>query len=206
MKKMILRLLLTGVAMLSMQVAFGQEEYRRLLDDIAAASAQTGTLECRFVQRQKLSGLSDEAVSEGRLYYKRDNLMRWEYTKPESYAFIVNAGKVVQVRDGVVQKGEGAALFGRIAKLILPGISGKNIVNEKDFTAEYYVADDVFRISMTPKKSSMRRMIERIELSFDVKKKFIRAVEMHRRKDTTKIEFLDEVVNRPLDDKLFSDD
>jgi outer membrane lipoprotein carrier protein len=174
-----------------------------MLAEIAASSSDMQTLKCSFVQRQELSGLSRPAISEGILYYKKADRMRWEYTEPEKYSFIVSGSKVVQERDGNIQKGEGATLFGRIARLILPGISGQSIVNEKDFTAEYSVSDNTFRVSMIPKKGNMRRMINTINLHFDMKTKFIQAIEMLQQSNVTRIEFKDEIINQPIEDKLF---
>ena len=62
---------------------------------INQAASQLQTLQCDFVQTKHLKMLNDKLVSHGKMYYKKSDKLRWEYTTPYHYIFILNGSRVL---------------------------------------------------------------------------------------------------------------
>ena len=174
------------------------------LKKIQNTSGNIQTLECDFQQSQKIMALSSIVKSEGKMYYKKQDCLRWEYLKPDNYCFIVNHGKVVMKRDGKTSQNSEVKLFGKISKIILSGISGNNIVDTKNFTATYGISGELFRITLIPRNSGMRKVMNAIIMDFNMERNFIHAIEMVQSRGITRIEFKDKKINTPLTENKFN--
>ena len=60
---------------------------------ITAASASMKSLRCDFVQEKEISILADRVVSRGTLSYKGGDRLRWLYTEPYRYEFVVSGSR-----------------------------------------------------------------------------------------------------------------
>lgn len=61
---------------------------------LKAVATSTKTMLCDFVQTKYVKMLNDKVVSRGKMYYARDNKLRWEYSSPYQYTFVLNGQKV----------------------------------------------------------------------------------------------------------------
>ena len=69
------------------------EEKDRIFSQIAKAAIKVTSLESDFVQERHLSMLEDVLISRGRFYFKKQDRLRWELTKPVSSGFAVSGKK-----------------------------------------------------------------------------------------------------------------
>ena len=60
---------------------------------IESAAVSMKTMQCDFVQTKYLRMLNDKMVSTGKMYYQQSDKLRWEYTSPYTYAFVLNGFK-----------------------------------------------------------------------------------------------------------------
>lgn len=176
---------------------------KKMLEEIGQVSGRIETWECDFIQRKEISVLMETAVSEGKMYYRKPDRMRWEYLHPEAYYFVVNDGKSVLKKNEEVARGGGARIFGEISKMILNCISGRDWVDEKRFKVEYTVCGDIFRIRLLPRSKRMQQLVTALNLEFSIQEHAIRAVEMKQGEDTTRIEFKDKKINKEIASDLF---
>ena len=94
-----IRLLFILLAMMFSWPLLGQtkltaEQQKQIIEKIdQTASAMTG-MQCDFVQTKRMKLLSKEMQSKGVMYFKRPNKLRWQYTAPYDYTFILNGDKV----------------------------------------------------------------------------------------------------------------
>jgi outer membrane lipoprotein-sorting protein len=183
--------------------AVSPEHKDAYLRKIAETTGQMGTMECHFVQTQKLQALASAAKSEGFMLYKRPACMRWQYTSPTNYCFILNNGKAVMKRDGRSMRGEGTKAFARIGRMVLASISGRSVVDDKNFINTYQAGDGLFRITMVPRSATMRRVVNEIVMDFDQQSSFIKEIEMVGRKSVTSIVFSGKKVGVGIDDSQF---
>lgn len=178
-------------------------KWNEILQEVERVSAGIETLECNFLQRRTVAVLTGTSVSEGKMYYRKADRMRWEYLRPEAYYFVMNNGKSVMKKDGETDRGGGARIFGEISKLILACISGQKLVDESKFQPEYTIRGDVFRISLRPRNRRMQQMMSRLDMEFSLTEYAIRAVEMRQGEDVTRIEFKDKKINEGIAADLF---
>ena len=67
---------------------------QEIIGSINSAASAMKSMTCSFTQTKYLSLLSDKMVSEGKMYYRQPNRLRWEYTSPYQYLFVLNGTKV----------------------------------------------------------------------------------------------------------------
>ncbi len=180
-----------------------RDQLKGILEEIGRVSKQIETMECSFIQYKTISVLAETAKSEGKMYYRKADRMRWEYTRPEAYYFVINGGKSVVKKNGETDRGGSARIFGEISKMILACISGQRLVDEDKFIPEYTMSGDLFRISLTPRNHRMQQMINALVMEFGMKEHAIRSVEMKQGEDLTRIEFKNKKVNGAIADELF---
>ena len=83
----------------SFQPMKDSKDFQQKLHVIAA---KTTTLQSDFVQIKHLDVLSEDIESNGKLFYKASNKLRWEYTTPLEYLIILKDGKVSIKDEGKV--------------------------------------------------------------------------------------------------------
>ena len=62
---------------------------------IGAVASRMKSMQCDFVQTKHLRMLNEKMVSRGKMYYQQGNRLRWEYTSPYAYTFVINGSKVL---------------------------------------------------------------------------------------------------------------
>ena len=148
-----------------------------ILDRLKAANAFE-TLQLSFVQTRHSAMLTDDLVSEGRMFLASPDRLRWEVQKPYRSVF--------------VSEGE-LAVRGRRFR----------IPTEKDFTATALEGEDL-AVKLVPVRRDLKSVFREIIVHADKKSLQIRsALLVTPDGDWTLLEFKDVVTNRPVDPKLF---
>lgn len=169
----------------------------RILD----TSKQIRTLACHFTEKKKLAVLTDTSISHGRMYYRKSRSLRWEYTDEANLYGITNAEGSQMFREGKADK-VGSKVFAQISKLIVSLINGQPI-DEKLFAVSYEKTTDAHQVNLIPQVRKLKMSMDAMTLSFDTATYLIRAIEIRRANDVTRIEFSGIRMNIPLDDNLF---
>src|SRR5437868_8656775 len=60
----------------------------------AAASQRVNSIKSDFVQEKNLSMLSEKITSRGKFWFKKDNMVRMEYSEPFQYLMILNKNDI----------------------------------------------------------------------------------------------------------------
>src|SRR5574344_2854073 len=94
-KNLIIFMMLLMPAFVMGQNPVSNNKKKEMIERITRVSESLKTLQCDFVQTKQLSMLNDKIVSRGKMYYKQNNALRWQYTSPYTYTFIINGGKVL---------------------------------------------------------------------------------------------------------------
>ena len=76
------------------QTKVSAAQAKTMIAKINAAAAKIRTIQCDFQQTKTLSFLNDKMVSKGVMSYDHAGKLRWEYTSPYSYVFIINNNRV----------------------------------------------------------------------------------------------------------------
>ncbi len=183
-----------------------KEQKQMIISSISEVAKNTSTLKCDFVQEKSISILSEVIISEGVMCFKKDNNLRWEYTKPYSYIFILADGKVIiQNQDRVDSFDTNSnKMFKFISEIMIGGVKGDLLNDEKNFTSEIFVGNNDVIIKLVPKVDELSDLMSVINLTVNKKDWLVNSIEMEETSgDNTLIRFTQKNVNATVPDSLF---
>ena len=183
-----------------------KEQQDEIVSKIMRAADEMKTLQGDFIQVKELSFMDDKVTSEGKMYYKKTDKIRWEYTKPYKYVFTMD-GKNVRLGDKTNKiPVNSSKIFGEISKVMVGGVSGSGLVGSPDFDAVFMLGKDDYQVTLTPKKKEIKDLFSTIRLYVGKADSRIRSVELVEKSgDTTTITLKNVRVNAAVDDHIFSE-
>lgn len=208
MKRLITILLLMFMITTSWaQTAVSAAEQKQMISQINSAAKAIKTLQCDFTQVKHISLLGNDMTSQGRMYFKGGNKLRWEYSKPYSYTFIINGGKVQMKRSNSQTSTidvNSSRLFQEITRIMMLSVTGECLSNASDFKVKMYKSKNEWEARITPVKKEMAKMFSSIILHFDAQQKMVTCVEMKEKSgDTTVIRMTNAKKNQNIADNMF---
>lgn len=174
------RLLIILMVVLTSLTAVAQDSEAQMRQQIAAAAQSTTTLQCDFVQTKQLKMLNDKLTSQGRMYYSQKDKLRWEYTKPYQYTFIMNGDRVLlknRERSDVIDVGRNK-LFREIARIMLSSVVGDCLGDERTFKSTLSAAGGEWTATLLPQRRDLKQMFQKIILHFDRRQATVSRVEL----------------------------
>ncbi len=210
MKTYLLYILLTSVAVCSLSAVRAQQVDQTVArKEIAHAAARMQTMQCDFVQTKHLQMLADQMVSQGRLYYQQSDKLRWQYTKPYDYTFVINGSQVIIRNGGRTDRIDASQskVFREIARIMMNSVLGRNLADNRDFKTSIAASAEGWTATLVPLRKDMRRMFQTIRLSFDRRQAAVTRVEMTEQNgDRTVIELKNIKINETLPKNAFAVD
>lgn len=205
--KKILIILLTTLCFqgrVAAQQAVSGEQARQEISRVAAALT---TMTCDFVQTKHLKMLRDEMVSKGKMYYQQPGKLRWEYTTPYTYVFILNDTKVVlknDTRNDVIDVNQNK-MFREIVRLMMNTVVGNCLTDEKDFKVSVAVSSSEYVATLTPVRRDLKQMFTTIVLHFNRQSKMVSQVELlEKNGDRTVIELKNVQTHAAIPQEMFA--
>lgn len=174
---------------------------------INAAAARMRTLTCDFVQTKSLQMLKSKIVSKGKMCYAQHNKLRWEYTSPYSYTFILNNQSVWMKNDKGTNRinVSQSKMFKEITRIMMSSVVGSCVTDNRDFDVTLQGKDNNWKAMMKPKRNPMKQMFRTITVYFDLKRQMVIGVRMiEKNGDTTVIVLKNASINTPINEKVFS--
>jgi len=172
----------------------------------AAASQKISSIKSDFTQEKNLSVLADKIVSKGKFWFKRDNLVRMEYTQPFQYLMIIN-GTNIYVKDSQKENKistKSNKLFQQINKLMVDCVKG-DALNSSDFSVKVFESGNSFLAELSPQNKNLQTLFKNINIIVDKKDLGVSKIEMHEPSgDNTIIHFINRELNTTLADALFA--
>jgi len=181
-----------------------QKEVMRLITE---STEKLKTLQCDFVQKKKFSILEEELVSEGRLYFKHINKIRWEYHRPYLFEFVMNDNKIMLNSEGVknIMDVNSSKVFSEMSKLIIAGINGSGIFDPAKFSLKFLIGEKDNMIVLTPKQKEIKQIFKTITICFNLLDQTINTVEIEELNgDKTFIVMKNKQLNKELSDEIFA--
>jgi len=177
MKRYLLLLLVyLSVVSLSAQT-LNEAQIRQRVNQAAAAMK---TMQCDFVQTKHLKMLNDVMVAQGKMYYQQRSKLRWEYTNPYAYTFVLNGDKVLlknRQRNDVIDVNQNK-MFREIASIMMSSVVGNCLSDDKTFKTTIATANGEWIATLVPKRKDMRQMFQKIVLHFNQQRAVVSCVEM----------------------------
>lgn len=204
MKKVLFSLMALCLCLLNLSAQKIDEA--KVKQQINAVASKMKTMQCDFVQTKYLKMLNDKMVSRGKMYYQQSNKLRWEYTSPYTYTFVLNGSKVLiskGKRSDVINVNQ-SKFFKEIARIMMNSVVGKCLTDSKDFKVSLTGASAEYVATLYPQQKQMKQMFQKIILHFNKQKSTVSKVELIEKKgDRTIIELKNVKSNAPINAKVF---
>lgn len=193
--------------MLPIAMMAQSQKEQKIIEQIGTAAQAMKTMQCDFTQTKHLKMLNDNMVSKGKMYYQQTNKLRWEYTSPYTYTFILNDTKVLLKkgdRNDVIDVNQNK-MFKEIARMMMNSVVGKCLSDTKSFKTSIAETPTEYVATLLPQKKDIKQMWTKLILHFDRKQNMVVKVEMHEKNgDSTIIELQNTQTNKKIDAKVFA--
>lgn len=212
MKRNYLRHLLSGMMffLIIVPTVKGQEfktvkNFDAVQLELNKAASGITTIKSLFVQEKHLSFLTEPVKSEGLFRYKKENQLRWEYTRPFQYLILFNGDKITiksQKKTNEFDAGSNA-IYKQINDLMLGSVKG-DLGKNKDFSMSLKESSNQYQLILTPQNEALKAYISGVEIYFeksDFAVSIIKIIESTG--DYTKIMFKDRKFNEAIDENTF---
>ena len=184
-----------------------QAKEAQIKQKISQVAATMKTMQCDFVQTKHLKMLNDKMVSKGCMYYQQSNCLRWEYTSPYTYTFILNNDKVLlknKKRNDVIDVNQNK-VFKEIARIMMNSVVGNSLQDDKRFKSTVSVVGGEWVATLLPLRKDMKQMFQSIALHFSQKQALVTQVELTEKNgDKTVIELKNIKTNVPISADMFA--
>ena len=201
-------ILLTCLSALSVmgQTKLTSEQEKQVLAKMDQSSKALRSLQCDFIQSKRMKILSKEMQSKGILYFKKPDKIRWQYTSPYDYTFIMNGDKV-QIKSAKSTKNidvQGNKIFRQITTIILNTVTGAGIMNSADFNVELYKSGDIYFAKMQPKKKEVKQVYSSIEVYFNSALTMVETIKMVEKSgEYTVVKLVAPKINATINESVF---
>ena len=184
-----------------------QQSEAQIRQAITQAASAMKTMQCDFTQTKHLRMLNDKMTSKGRMYYQQTNRLRWEYTSPYSYTFILNDDKVLlknAQRNDVIDVNKNK-LFREIARIMMNSVVGTSLTDDKSFKSTIATNGNEWIASLLPQRKDLKQLFQKIILHFSKKNAMVKQVELiERNGDKTVIELNNIRTNEKISADMFT--
>ncbi|MBO5233225.1 MAG: outer membrane lipoprotein carrier protein LolA [Prevotella sp.] len=163
---------------------------RQAIERISRSAAAMKSMQADFVQTKHLKMLGEKMVSTGRMRYRQSDKLRWEYTSPYAYTFILNGNSVLMKkgnRSDVVDVNRNK-MFREIARIMMSSVVGDCLTDKKSFKVSMTTARNTCTATLIPQKKELKAVFTRIVLTFDSRTSMVTKVTMYEKNgDRTEI-------------------
>ncbi|HEX8515859.1 MAG TPA: outer membrane lipoprotein carrier protein LolA [Bacteroidia bacterium] len=200
-------LLLLGTAFAQVPKGFSaMKDTTAFRQKMEAQSKLTNTIESDFTQEKYLSVMSENIISKGHFYFKKANMLRWEYTSPYTYLIAINKDKMFIKDNGKVNKYDinSNKMFKSINEMMVATVQG-NLLNNKDYKPRFYESEKFYLVELTPVQKATRDFLKNIYLYINKTDYSVEKVKMTEPSDDyTSIDFTNRKTNLPIADEKFT--
>lgn len=184
-------------------------QQQKVVEKVNKSTSAITSMQCNFTQTKSMKMLSKKMQSAGVMYYKKTNKLRWQYTSPYDYTFVLNGDKVHIKSSKSSQKidVQRNKMFRQITNIILTTITGGSLKSSADFTVEMYQADKKYFARLYPKKKELKQIYSVIVIYFNPELTMVSTVKMQEKTgDVTTVNLINIKTNQPINEKVFSAD
>ncbi len=198
-----LLLILSYITPLSAQ-QLTEDQIKQKVNQTASAMK---TMQCDFVQTKHLKMLNNDFVSHGKMYYQQSNKLRWEYTSPYSYTFILNNDKVLlknKQRNDLIDVKQNK-LFKEIVRIMMSSVIGNCLTDDKNYKVSVAAIGNEWVATLLPQRKDMKQMFPKLILHFNAKKSVVNNVELYDKNgEKTIIELKNIRINETIPSNMFA--
>lgn len=176
-----------------------------LKQKIEAMSKSTSSIESDFTQEKNLSALTEKITSQGHFFFKKENLLRWEYSTPYKYLIVINKDKIWIRDEKKTSKYDmnSNKVFKEINDIMISAVQG-TIFRSNKFRTNYFENDKCYKLELLPQDRNMKQTFKKINMYFDKSVTSVVKMEMvENNEDATTLDFSNKKLNAPIPDAIF---
>lgn len=151
------------------QTKLSATQQNQIIEKVTKKAQSATTMQCDFTQTKTMKMLKKDMVSNGVMYYKNPDKLRWQYTSPYDYTFILNGGEV-RIKSKKTSQNidlKNNKMFKQISQIILGSITGGGLKNNSHFTAEIYKSGETYFAKLYPRTKELKQIYQVIEVYFN---------------------------------------
>lgn len=192
---------------ISAQTKLNAEQQKTVIETMDKAASKVKTMQCEFLQIKTMKMLKREMKSQGKMFFSHPDKLRWQYTVPYNYTFLMNGDKVVIKSSRSTQKidVQKNKMFRQITTIIFNSITGGGLKSTADFNVELYKDNQSYFAKLYPKKKELKQVYEVIEIFFNDSLTMVSGVKMKEKTgDVTTVKLNNVIINTTISDSTFS--
>ncbi len=190
---------------MAQEVELSKPEATSFVNAVSASAKKSKTIVNTFTQLKHIDFLSNDIESNGDLYFKSPNIIKWSYLKPYEYSVIFK-DKKLYINDAGKKSDINLAsnkVFKKLNDLIAKSVSG-DMLDESQFAMRFYKNKGIYIAKLSPKDQTLKNMFKEIVLGFQSKSYLVSSVKLIEPSgDYTLIKFKNTSVNKPIPDAVF---
>ncbi|GAA4323833.1 hypothetical protein GCM10023115_52800 [Pontixanthobacter gangjinensis] len=191
--------------MLAQNGALNSSERQAFKASVIEKSNDINSFSAEFSQTKHMKMMDGNPESEGKVYYKSPNTLKWEYTRPYDYQLLFKNSKLYIAEEGQLSEVDLSSnkLFDKMGELVAGSVNGKILMADKDFDITYHHSGKNVKALIIPKDRSLRGMFKEIWISFNVQH-LIQSVRLiDPSGDYTEISMKNIKINQPIPSSVF---
>jgi len=173
---------------------------------INEAAKTTISVEAQFTQTKELSVIREKIISKGNFYFKKEKLLRWEYTDPFPYLIIFNNDKIY-VKDEDKENHislQSNKVFREVNNILIGAVEGTLLSDSKNFECAITDLHDQYQASMIPLSPRIKETLSEVILFFNKSDYTVDKLVMREASgDYTRIDFSGKKINQNVPDAKF---
>ena len=162
-----------------------------VMAQVKTAGNGAKTLQADFRQTKTMKMIGGKLVSQGKMYYSASDKLRWEYTSPYVYTFVMNGQKVMLKKGGrkdVIDTSKNK-MFREIGKIMMNSLVISSTQRQMDM----------------PLTKQMKSLYKRIVVYFNQNTHLVERVVMYEKNgDQTDIELKNVTTNKTIAAGMFA--
>lgn len=180
-------------------------EVKEFKQEVSKHSENLESLSSEFTQTKHMQLMEEEAVSEGKLFYRTPDVLKWEYHTPYNYKILFKEKQLHINDDGdkSVTSLRSHKMFNKLLNLISGSVNGKLLEDPENFRISYYKNGDYVQAVIVPQDDALKSMFSEIILIFNGNHVVDSVKLMEENGDFTRIQFKNISLNPQLDSSVF---
>jgi len=200
-----LLIFLFSINMLAQNGALNNSEKQAFKASVVERSNDIKSFSAEFSQTKHMKMMEGNSESQGKVYYKFPDMLKWEYTKPYDYQLLFKDSKLFIEEEGQLSEVDLSSnkLFDKMGELVAGSVNGKILMADKDFNITYHHADQHVKALIIPKDQSLKGMFKEIWIKFNQEYliKSVRLIDPSG--DYTEIFMKNVKINEPIPSSVF---
>jgi outer membrane lipoprotein-sorting protein len=176
-----------------------------LIKQVSLFSQKTNSITADFTQVKEMSFMEEKVTSTGKFYFQKENLMRWEYTEPFSYAIILNGDRIRIIDEGKIKDFDTGSnrIFLEVSN-VMTGMVNGTLLNSDQFITTWYEAPAYYKAELLPAGVMMKDYLSHIELKLNKSDFSVEELKMFEKSgDYTLITFRNKKLNETIPADIF---